>query len=154
MKSSTLPITRDYIAVVWPTGYDYRAEIYAQYAAHSETSGLSEIVTKTFGSPADFMSFIYDVYKNDDLSREILAHKTKIMVRLPQLRCAVFSFSCSSSVSENLVDPAVLAVKTSTRELVAAKMDDYYYDILFHATDTKAELDSLSAVLARHGITL
>jgi hypothetical protein len=147
-------MARKYLAVIWPTGYGYRDEIFAHYSCQNKASQPSGITTKEFGGAEDFMRFIYDVYAKDDLSKEILAHKTKIMVRREPLSCAAFSFSYESDVPENRVAEAVLAIKTNARQLIAQKMEDYYYDILFHVTDTNAEYDYLRRVLKQYGFII
>jgi len=145
-------LRRDYIVIIWPTGYKYKDEMYEFYRSQSELTMLTGIISKTFESAEGFMSFIYDVYKNDDLSRDILDYKSKLMVQMDELNCGVFLFSYSSNIAETDVDPKVLAIKTNIRNLVAAKMDNYYYDILIHATDTSAEYDNLLCILTEHNI--
>jgi hypothetical protein len=147
-------VQRNYIVIIWPTGYDYRNEIYEYYNSHRGITNISKVITKRFENKADFMSFINDVYKNDDLPKEILVHKTKIMIQLEPLSCGVFKFSCNSSVIESQTDQAVLDIKTNIRRLIALKMENYYYDILLHVTDTKYEYNSLKSVFLQHGIMI
>lgn len=98
------------------------------------------------------MRFINDVYKKDDLPREILAYKTELMLRLEELNCGAFCFSYNSDVIESRIDRTVLDVKTNIRKLIASKMENYYYDILFHVTDTADEYEFIRSVLPRYGI--
>lgn len=145
---------RKYIAVIWPTGFAYRDEIRKFYVSQDMVTRVSDFAVKRFSTPGDFMNFIYAVYEKDDLSREILKYKSHLMVEMNELDCAVFSFSVVSDVEESVTDDAVLSIKTQIREIIAAKMDNYYYDILVHVTDTCAEYDNITSVMARYDIEL
>ena len=144
---------RNYIAVIWPTGYKYRDEIWEQYKVCPRVESISSFYEKEFPSGEAFKEFIFDIYKNDDLSREILEYKTGIMMKSDRFICSVFTFSIDSDVDETVLDESVLAMKTNTRNIVAAKMTDYYYDILFHVTDVKSEVEYMKTVLEKYKIT-
>ncbi|MBQ8830434.1 MAG: hypothetical protein IJ017_02405 [Oscillospiraceae bacterium] len=73
-----------------------------------------------------FKEFIFDIYKNDDLSRDILEYKTGLMMKNDHFICSVFTFSIDSDVCETELDESVLSMKTETRNIIAAKMTDYY----------------------------
>lgn len=143
---------REYIAVIWPTGYKYRDEIRSRYENSHAVKQISAFSEKKFPNGEAFREFIFDIYKNDDLSREILEYKTGLMMKSDHFICSVFSFTAESGVDENTLDEDILNMKTETRNVIAAKMDDYYYDILFHVTDVKHEVDYVKSVLCEYGI--
>ena len=144
---------RNYIAVIWPTGYKYRDEIVCEYRSNPRVKCVSDFYEKEFPNADAFKEFIFDIYKNDDLSRDILEYKTGLMMKNDHFICSVFTFAAESDVDENIVDETVLAMKTNTRNIIAAKMTDYYYDILFHVTDVKREVDCMKTVLEKYEIT-
>ena len=74
------------------------------------------------------------------------------MMKNEHFICSVFSFEAESDFDENTLDPAVLGIKTEIRNIIAAKMDNYYYDILFHVTDVKSEVDYMKTVLEKYDI--
>lgn len=145
---------REYIVTIWPTGYEYKNEIYDFYSSVKEISMLSEIKTAAFDTSGKFLEFIYKVYERDSLSREILRYKSNLMINAKQLKCAIFKFIFDSEVEDNEVDESVLNIKTEIRKIVSAKMDNYYYDNLLHVTDVKTEFDYLSYVLKQYGVEL
>lgn len=143
---------REYIAVIWPTGYEYRHEIHAWYEKSERVGNISPLREKAFDTAEDFRLFIFDVYKNDDLSREILEYKTGLMMKNDHFICSVFSFLAESDIDENTLDSHILGMKTEIRNIIAAKMDNYYYDILFHVTDVKCEVDYMKTVIEKYDI--
>lgn len=145
---------REYIVTIWPTGYEYKNEIYDFYKAVQEISMLSEMKTVTFDTSEKFLEFIYKVYERDSLSREILRYKSNLMINAKQLKCAIFKFIFDSKVEENELDESVLNIKTEIRKIISAKMDNYYYDNLLHVTDVKTEFEYLLYVMTQYGIEL
>jgi len=145
---------RNYIAIIWPTGYRYKEEIHEHYKADVGVNCVSDMQMKKFDCEQDFKDFIFGIYEQDDLSRDILVYKTDLMLRSENLWCIIFSFKCDSVVSDKYTDETVLQMKTDVRKQIAAKMKDYYYDILFHVTDTKAEFEYVSSFLLNYDINV
>ena len=144
---------REYIAIIWPTGYKYRDEIKTKYETCARVKSVSDFYEKEFPDGEAFKEFIFDIYKNDDLSRDILEYKTGLMMKNEHFICSAFTFFIDSEVEESALDETVLAMKTETRNVIASKMTDYYYDILFHVTDVKHEVDYVKTVLGKYKIT-
>jgi len=143
-------MTREYIAVIWPTGYKYRDEILQRYKMQPRVKCVSEFMEKDFRTPEAFKEFIFEIYKNDDLSREILEYKTGLMMKSEHFICSSFTFVIESEIDEETLDESVLAIKTDTRNIIAEKMTDYYYDILFHVSDVKREAEYIKTVLKQY----
>lgn len=146
-------MTREYIAVVWPTGYEYRDEIRSRYEENTRVKSVSTFFESDMVTPHRFKEFIFEIYKNDDLSREILEYKTGLMMKNEHFICSSFTFAIESVVDENAVDESVLAIKTDARNMIAAKMADYYYDVLFHVSDVKSEAEYIKTVLKKFNMT-
>lgn len=145
-------MVREYISVIWPTGYKYRDEIRRLYMAENNILSVSDFAEKSFPDAKAFQKFIFDIYEHDDLSREILEYKTGLMMENDHFICSVFGFCAESDVFDDKTDEKILRIKTEIRNTIAAKMDNYYYDILFHVTDTKSEADYMRTVLNKYGI--
>lgn len=145
---------REYIAIIWPTGYKYRREMWDFYKSNSSVARITPLHTIEFADADAFMRFIYSVYAQDELSRDILEYKTRLMIQMSRLQCAAFSFTCRSTVDAAETDPKVLGIKTAIRQLISAKMDDYYYDTLLHATDTRDEYSTIAQILRAKCIEL
>ncbi len=143
-------MTREYISVIWPTGYTYRDEILRRYKMLPQVKSISAFTEKDLLTPEAFKEFIFEIYKNDDLSREILEYKTGLMMKNEHFICSSFSFVIESEIDEETLDESVLAIKTSTRNIIAEKMTDYYYDILFHVSDVKQETEYISFVIKKY----
>jgi len=143
-------MTREYVSVIWPTGYKYRDEIRQRYESEARVKAVSDFSEKDLVTPEKFKEFIFEIYKNDDLSREILEYKTGLMMKNEHFICSSFTFNIESDVEEDVLDESVLAIKTNTRNFIAEKMTDYYYDILFHVSDVKRETEYIKTVLKQY----
>ena len=146
-------MVREYISVIWPTGYKYRDEIRELYTSENKILSVSDFTEKHFPDAKAFQKFIFDIYERDDLSREILEYKTGLMMENDHFICSVLRFCAESEVSDDITDESILSIKTKIRNVIAAKMDNYYYDILFHVTDTKSEAEYMAIVLHNYGIS-
>jgi len=83
-------VVREYISVIWPTGYQYRDEICELYMAEKNILSVSKFAEKSFPDAKAFQKFIFDIYERDDLSREILEYKTGLMMKNDHFICSVW----------------------------------------------------------------
>lgn len=140
-----------FAGILWGPAIKYNKEIndiFDKYSRPVFSFGLN------LGEYYD--DFVYDIYQNEDTARWKIDKKVEHMRNSPNKDVKVIFFDIDTSKTYfhekkgYSVFSNVEHMKEEVRSTYKDKIDDYFFDIIFHLTDNHKELDYTAEVLKNY----
>ena len=104
----------------------------------------------------DYNHFVYDIYNEEDTPRWKVDKKVEMMKKAQETRVKIVFFDIDTTNQyyhdrkKCNVFTNVEKMKETTRNNYMDKIDDYFFDIIFHLTDNEKELTYTSDVILKY----
>ena len=140
-----------FAGIIWGPAVKYHKEIneiFSKYSIPMFSIGLN------LGDYYD--QFVYDIYNEEDTPKWKIHKKVEHMKNSEDKKVKVIFFDIDTSKTfyherkKYSVFANVEHMKEEVRNTYKDKIDDYFFDIIFHLTDNQKELDYTAEVLNRY----
>ncbi len=136
------------IGIVWNTVYSYKDEIIDDIKRKSNVIDYFDIDLKE-----DYVSFVESLYISENMNKSKIDNKINHMIINPNTKISIIFFEFDDSVIEfhqnkqKNVYKNLEELKKIIREKYKSYVENYTFDIVFHATDNLEELKNCFGVL-------
>lgn len=140
-----------FVGIIWNPAYKFKDEIDDIFSKYSKVLHSVELDLKD-----DYTPFVYDIYSEEDTAKWKIDKKVEHMREVEDKKIKVVFFEIDTSTQyfhdrkNCFVYTNVENMKKEVRDTYKDKIDNYFFDIIFHLTDNQKELDYTVKVLDKY----
>ncbi len=140
-----------FAGIIWGPAVQYHDEINDIFSKYSQPLFSFGLDLKDY-----YDDFVYDIYNEEDTPKWKINKKVEHMQNAKDRRVKVVFFDIDTTKQhyherkKYSVYSNVEHMKEEVRSTYKDKIDDYFFDIIFHLTDNQRELDYTAQVLNKY----
>ena len=131
-----------FAGIIWNPAYQFKDEMNSIFNKYSKVLHSVELDLKD-----DYIPFVYDIYNEEDTAKWKIDTKVEHMKEVKDKKVKVVFFEIDTSTQfyhefkKCYVFTNVENMKKEVRDTYKNKIDNYFFDIIFHLTDNEKELN-------------